>query len=699
VTRPGLGPFFDARAVAVIGASADPSKVGGSVLANLKAAGFPGRLVAVNAARAIVQGLPAVASILDVSEPIDLAVLAVPAPAVLPTLKQCVTKGVPAAVVISAGFREAGDDGRAREAELRAWVREAPLRLIGPNCLGWIRPARRLNLTFAPGMPPAGPLGFFSHSGALATAILDWSREHRLGFSLLASLGNQADVDETDLLGALADDPDTRVILGYLEGVADGRAFFAALAAAAARKPCVLMKAGRSAEGARAVSSHTGALAGSDRAFDAAVRQAGALRVMTLEELFDVARALVTGRTPPGRRVILVTNGGGLGILATDAARDAGLDVAPLPAPARARLTAVLPPHAATTNPVDLIGDATPSRYGNALHALASESASLVVMLAPQAATDAAGVARAVLGATRDWPAPVLGVFAGGARVRPGITALEEGGVPCYTFPERAVQALAHTVTLAERRRPPAATPAAAVDRRQLSAAVAGARMAGTFGLLEGAPLLDAAGIDVVPARLARSPAEAAEVARALGTPVAIKIVSPDITHKTDVGGVVLGLATPEAVAAAAESMLARVARTRPLARLDGVLVQAMAGGDAIELLLGMVRDPQFGPLVMVGFGGIFVEILGDTATRLAPIDPTEARAMLAELRMAPALHGFRGRPPADLDTLADTVSRFSRLVGEVSDLQELEINPLLAAPAGARALDVRGRISTEEAP
>ncbi len=697
MTRPGLGPFFDARAVAVIGASADPSKVGGSVLANLKAGGFPGRLVAVNSTRPLVQGLPAVASILDVSEPIDLAVLAVPAPAVLPTLKQCVTKGVPAAVVISAGFREAGDEGRAREAELRAWVREAPLRLIGPNCLGWIRPARRLNLTFAPGMPPAGPLGFFSHSGALATAILDWSREHRLGFSLVASLGNQADVDETDLLGALADDPDTRVILGYLEGVADGRAFFAALAGAAARKPCVLMKAGRSAEGARAVSSHTGALAGSDRAFDAAVRQAGALRVRTLEELFDVARALVTGRTPPGRRVLLVTNGGGLGILATDAARDAGLDVAPLPAPARARLAAVLPPHAATTNPVDLIGDATPSRYGDALHALAGESASLVVMLAPQAATDAAGVARAVLGATRDRPEPVLGVFAGGARVRPGITALEEGGVPCYPFPERAVQALAHTVTLAERRRAPSATPAPRLDRARLAAAVAGARTAGAFGLLEGAPLLDACGIDVVPARLARTPVEAAEVARTLGTPVAIKIVSPDITHKTDVGGVVLGLATPEAVAAAAESMLARVARARPRARLDGILVQAMAGGDAVELLLGMVRDPQFGPLVMVGFGGIFVEILGDTSTRLAPVDPAEARAMLTELRMAPALQGFRGRPPADLDALADTVSRFSRLVSEVSDLQEIEINPLLATAAGARALDVRGRMSTTE--
>ena len=697
--RPGLGPFFDARTVAVIGASADPSKVGGSVLANLKAAGFSGRLIAINAVRPVVQGLPAMASILDVSEPVDLAVLAVPALTVLPTLKQCVTKGVPAAVVISAGFREAGDEGRAREAELRAWVREAPLRLIGPNCLGWIRPAQRLNLTFAPGMPLAGSLGFFSHSGALATAILDWSRGHHLGFSLLASLGNQADVNETDLLGALADDPETHVILGYLEGVADGRAFFAALAAAAARKPCVLMKAGRSAEGARAVSSHTGALAGSDRAFDAAVCQAGALRVTTLEELFDLARALVAGRTPPGRRVILVTNGGGLGILATDAARDAGLDVAPLPAAAQARLTAVLPPHAATTNPVDLIGDATPSRYGDALHSLAGESASLVVMLAPQAATDAAGVARAVLGATGDWPAPVLGVFAGGARVQAGITALEEGGVPCYPFPERAVRALAHAVILRERRRPTSPALPARLDLTRLSAAVVSARTSGSFGLLEGAPLLEACGIDVVPARLAHSPAEAAEVARTLAAPVAIKIVSPDITHKTDVGGVVLGLATPEAVAAAAEIMLDRVARARPQARLDGVLVQAMAGGDAVELLLGMVQDPQFGPLVMVGFGGIFVEILGDIATRLAPVDPPEARTMLTELRMAPALRGFRGRPAADLDALADTVSRFSYLAYAVSDLEELEINPLLATSTGARALDVRGRISTEEEP
>jgi acetyltransferase len=693
VTRPGLQPLLEPRAVAVVGASADPSKVGGSVLANLRAAGYGGRLVPVNRARTVVQGLPAAPSLLDVAEPIDVAVVTVPAPEVLAVLGQCVAVGIPAAVVISAGFQEAGDEGRAREAALRRWLADQPLRVIGPNCLGWIRPSRRLNLTFAPGMPAAGALGFVSHSGALGTAILDWSREHNLGFSVFASLGNQADVDETDLIATLADDPETRVILGYLEGVADGRAFFAALRAAAARKPCVLMKAGRSAEGARAVSSHTGALAGSDRAFDAAVRQAGALRVGTLEELFDVARALVTGRTPPGQRVVLVTNGGGLGILATDAARDAGLAVTP-PTPAvQAALRATLPAHAALGNPIDLIGDATPSRYAAALEALSAEPDSLVVMLAPQAATDAAGVARAVLGSTRGWPAPVLGVLAGGARVRPGIAALEDGGVPCYPFPERAVRALAHALTLASRRRARAVDPAPApADQGALAAARAAARAAGRLGILEGGPLLEAYGIPVVAARRARTPDEAGSLAKAAGGAVALKILSPDITHKTEVGGVALDVPPGEAADVAA-GMLARVRKVRPAARLDGILVQPMARHDGVELLLGMVRDSQFGPLVVVGFGGIFVEVLDDVATRLAPVGRAEARTMLEDLRMAPALRGARGRPPVDLAALADVVTRFSRLVADVPELRELEINPLLADAGGSRALDVRGEV------
>ncbi|MBI2466621.1 MAG: CoA-binding protein, partial [Candidatus Rokubacteria bacterium] len=351
-TRPSLAAFLDPGSVAVIGASRDPSKVGGSVLANLRSAGFAGRVIPVNARADRVQGLPAVPSLLAVDDPVDLAVVAVPAPAVLPVLKECAAKGVGGAIVISAGFREIGGEGEAREAELRAWLREHPLRVLGPNCLGWIRPSRRLNLTFAPGMPHAGGIAFVSHSGALAVAILDWAQERRLGFSLFASLGNQADLTEADVLAAVTEDPETRVVVAYVEGVADGRRFFETLRAAVPVKPVVVLKAGRSPEGARAVSSHTGALAGSDRAFDTAVRQAGAVRARSVEELFDLAHGLASQPLPRGRRLAIVTNGGGLGIVATDAAREAGLAVAPPDDAVRGRLRAVLPRTASMRNPV-----------------------------------------------------------------------------------------------------------------------------------------------------------------------------------------------------------------------------------------------------------------------------------------------------------------------------------------------------------
>jgi acetyltransferase len=692
-----LAPFLAPRSVAIVGASRDPAKVGGSVLANLQAGGFAGRIVPVNREGGLVQGLPACTSLLEVVDPIDVAVIAVPAPEVLGALEQCAARGIPGAVVISAGFREAGVEGREREAKLRAWLRGQPLRLLGPNCLGWMRPVRRLNLSFAPGMPPLGNLGFFSHSGALCTAILDWARERDVGFSLFASLGNQADIDETDVLALLAEDHETRVILGYVEGVADGRRFFDALRVAATRKPCVLMKAGRSPEGARAVSSHTGALAGSDRAFDAAVKQAGAVRASSLEEMFDLALALADQPLPRDRRVLLVTNGGGLGVLGTDAARAVGLEVAPLSAATVERLRRVIAAHAAPANPVDLIGDATAARYSDALEALHGEAAACIVMLTPQAATDAAAVARSVLASTRTWDVPVLTVFAGGARVRPGALVLEEGGIPCYPFPERAVRTLAGMVKLAERthqRERTRATPH--VDGTSVRRLMDAVRLGHgeQLGYLEICPLLTAAGIPTLPAALAHSPSEASGMARSIGMPVALKIVSPDITHKSDLGGVELGLMNEDAVAAAAAAMFARVGAARPDARLEGVLVQRMAAGPASELLLGMVRDPQFGPLIVVGFGGVYVEILNDTSARLAPLDPDEARAMVEELRMAPALKGARGMPPTDLDALADVICRFAQLALVAPELAELEINPLRASARGVEAVDARGRLS-----
>jgi acetyltransferase len=689
-----LRGFFAPRSVAVVGASRNPGKIGGSVLANLVAAGFEGRLIPVNPATPTVQGLPAVPALAAVEEPIDLAVVAVPAPAVLPALRECVAKGVRSAVVVSAGFREAGEAGRTREAELRAWRASQPLRLIGPNCLGWIRPSCRLNATFAAGMPLPGGIAFVSHSGALAAAILDWARDRRLGFSLFASLGNQADLNESDLLAATAEDPETRVVAAYIEGVADGRRFYETLGRTTARKPVVLLKTGRSAEGARAVSSHTGALAGSDAAFDAAVRQAGAVRVHTVEALFDLARALASQPLPRGRRLLVVTNGGGLGIVATDAAHEAGLEVAPLDEPVRARLATGLPPTASLGNPVDLVGDADAQRYAHALRAVgpAGGGDAVLALMTAAANTDAAGVARAIVGATRGWSIPVAAAFVGGARVAPGARALEEAGIPCYPFPEPAILALAGMVRVAERRdrpAPGAGAGAPSPEARRLLAALArpGGR---TLGVLDLLALLEAYGIPVVATRGAADPEEAAAAASVLGGPVALKIVSPDVSHKTEAGGVRLGLPSPDAVREAAARMREAVRAARPGARVEGFVVQAMASPGR-ELLLGMVRDPQFGPLVVTGLGGIYVEVLRDTVTRLAPVTPVEADAMLDALRAAPLLRGVRGEAPVNRAALVDVIVRFSRLAVDAGALAELELNPLVAGPEGAVAVDARG--------
>jgi acetyl coenzyme A synthetase (ADP forming)-like protein len=694
VTRSPLAPFFAPRSVAVIGASRDPSKVGGSVLANLRSAGFDGRLIAVNPHATMVQGLEAVPSLLAVEGPVDLAVITIPAAAVLPALKECVSKAVGGAVVISAGFRESGAEGREREAELRQWLSDQPIRVLGPNCLGWIRPSRRLNLTFAPGMPDPGGIAFISHSGALAVAILDWARERRVGFSLFASLGNQADLNESDLLAAAAADVETRVIAAYMEGVADGRRFFDALSAAATIKPVVVLKAGRSAEGARAVSSHTGALAGSDRAFDAAVRQAGAVRASSVEDLFDLARGLASQPLPRGRRLLVLTNGGGLGVIATDAAREAGLDVSPPDEATRSRLAAVLPPTASLGNPVDLVGDADAARYSHALHALGGEAgdAALVVLTA-QAVTDSTAVARSVIGATRGWKIPVIAAFVGGARVAPGARALEEAGIPCYSFPEPAVRTIAG-MALLHQRRPGRSSRPSRVEAPAAARAF-GERLrssvAGTLGMLDLQPVLEAYGIACATARRAATPEEAATVAERMGWPVALKVMSPDVSHKTEVGGVRLNLRSAAEVAGAASEMLRRVSAARPQAAIEGFLLQPMVG-PGTELLLGMVRDAQFGPLVMIGFGGIYVEVLKDTAARLAPVSAPEAAAMLDELRMAPVLKGVRGEAPVNREALIQAICSFSRLAVDVPELVELELNPLLARAVAIIAVDARGK-------
>jgi acetyltransferase len=544
-------------------------------------------------------------------------------------------------------------------------------------------------------MPEPGGIAFISHSGALAVAILDWARDRRLGFSFFASLGNQADLNESDLLLAASEDPETRVIVAYLEGVANGRRFVETLRAVAATKPVVVLKTGRSAEGARAVSSHTGALAGSDTAFDAAVRMAGAVRATRVEELFDLARGLASQPLPKGRRLIIVTNGGGLGIVSTDAARAGGLEIERLPDPVQRRLAAVLPITASLANPVDLVGDADAARYSHALHAVGQESSDAVlIVLTAQASTDSLGVARAVIGATRGWSIPLVAAFVGGARVAPGGRALEEAGIPCYPFPEPAVETLAGMVKVAERRIARPGTMPQAPPPGQVLAHVARLRSecAEKLGLLEVQPLLEAYGIPCAAGHAASSPDEAALVAQRVGFPIALKVLSPDIVHKTDVGGVVLGLGSAAEVTRAAGSMLARIRVERPQAVIRGILVQPMVTPGR-ELLLGMVRDPQFGPLIMVGLGGIYVEVLKDTVARLGPVSVPEARAMLDELRMAPLLRGVRGEAPVDRTAVAEVISRFAQLAMQIPELREIEINPLMASATGAVAVDARGTL------
>ena len=643
------------------------------------------------------QGVPAVPTVSAIEGSVDLAVLAVPAADVLPALSACAAKGVAGAIVISAGFREAGPAGEAREADLRAWLRGQPLRVLGPNCLGWIRPSRRLNATFAPGMPEPGGIAFVSHSGALATAILDWARERHLGFSLFASLGNQADVTESDVLEAAAEDPETRVIALYLEGVADGHRFRAALRRAAAQKPVVVLKAGRSPEGARAVASHTGALAGSDAALDAAVREAGAVRVRTVEELFDLARGAARQPLPGGRRLLVVTNGGGLGVVATDAAREAGLEVPALdprcgpawgrPAARRGPRQSDRPDWRRGRRPVRERAPRRRPRPRRRCRPRPHDRAGGHRRRRDRASDPRSHPGLDAAGRRARWWAAAGSRRASGSSRRPAS--------PATRFPSPRSprwQGLARLAEGARNRAVP--TPASPGPPAAAAAHVAALRSAGLarLGLLDLAPILTAYGIPLVLPQAAADPAEAAAVAARLGGPVALKIRSPDISHKTDVGGVVLGLVTPEAVGAAARAMLARVHDRRPGAAVHGFLVQPMAPPGR-ELLVGAVRDPQFGPLVMVGFGGVYVEVLRDTATRLAPVSTEEALRMLDELRMAPLLRGVRGEPPVDRMALAGALSRLARIAEDLPDLAEIELNPLVAGPDGVVAVDARARL------
>jgi acetyltransferase len=694
-----LDAFFTPESVAVIGASTNPSKLGHSVLKNLVEGGYAGfgKIYPINPGADEILGYRAYPTVNDVEGPIDLAVIVIPYPHVPDALRLCGEKGIPAAIVISAGFREAGREGLEREYELVDIAKEFNIRLIGPNCLGVIDTYTPMNASFAAGTPPDGPMAFMSQSGALGTAVLDIALAGRLGLSKFVSLGNKADVNETDLLKAWADDDQTNVIMIYSEGMQNGQEFIEVARRTTRQKPVIAIKSGVTQAGSRAVSSHTGSLAGSEQAYEAAFRQAGILRASSMEALFDMALAIGYQPTLAGERIAIITNAGGPGILATDALERAGLVITRFDVETIHALEQYLPDAASAANPVDVLGDALADRYEFALKTVAADKNvdGILVMLTPQAMTEIEDTADAIGKIADEIDKPILACFMGESRVASGITILNQHRIPNYPFPERAARSFrAMADDRVARSRPLPEFVEFDVDRQSVRELIDRVRSEErvSIGDFEARAILEAYGLKIPKSEIAETPEMAIDVAANIGYPVVLKIASPDILHKTDVGGVKVGLENAEDVRDAFELMVYRAQRYVPEARILGCLVQQMVPAGGVEVLVGMNRDPQFGPLVTFGLGGIYVETLKDVTFRVAPFSPQEAEEMMDEIRAHAILDGVRGKPAMDKKAIVNTLLRIGQLVQDFPEIAELDINPLMVYPRdqGAIAIDMR---------
>lgn len=693
--------MFQPRSIAVIGASRTPGTIGYEIVHNLVVNGFTGAVYPVNPHARAIHGVPAFASVLEVPGDIDLAVIAVPRDNVLEVVEEAGRKGAAAAVVITAGFREVGGAGVEREFRLLDGVRRHGMRLIGPNCLGVLNtaPGICMNATFAPVMPPPGPVSFMSQSGAMGVTILDYAAEYGIGIHHFISVGNKADVSGNDLIEYWAADPDTRVILMYLENFGNPRKFTRLARHVTRTKPILAVKAGRTAAGARAATSHTGSLAASDAAIDALLAQCGVIRVDTVEELFDLAMAFGHLPIPRHDGVAIVTNAGGPGIIIADACESAGLRIAPLAAATQERLRRDLPDEASVGNPVDMIATATADNYRLALDAVLSDDgvSAAIAAFVPPLGVRQVDVASAIVDATRaHTDKPVLAVLMGREGLPEGRAQLGEVGIPAYIFPESAARALAamnrHRIWL---ERPAGTVARFDVDYAAARALLDDARAAGREHLSspDAVALLAAYGIPTIRSRFAVSAEAAADAAEAIGFPVVLKIVSPEIVHKTEAGGVELDLRDPAEVRAAFTRIVERAHAYAPRAKLEGVTVEQHVRGGR-ETIIGASLDPGFGPLVMFGLGGIYVEALRDVVFRVQPVSDVDAREMVASIRGARLLQGMRGEPPSDTAALTDAIQRVSQLVGEHPDIEELDVNPFVVFAEGAVAVDARVRIA-----
>jgi acetyltransferase len=703
VTTRNLDALFAPRSIALVGASNRPGSIGAVLARNLLESGFCGPVLPVNPHEISIRSALCYKTVADLPVAPDLAVIATPAPSVPGLVAELAAKGCRAAVIISAGFGEAGGAG----ADLRQQVLDASrptvMRIVGPNCLGVLSPPAGVNASFAQLTPRAGDLALVTQSGAIATAAVDWAHGRGYGFSRIATLGDMADVDFGDMLDFLALDPATKGVLLYVESVTHARKFMSAARACARLKPVTVVKAGRSAAGAKAALSHTGALAGSDAVCDAAFRRAGLLRVYELRELFDAVTTLSSGMRVRGDRLAVLTNGGGAGVLAVDALDAHGGQLAELAPSTMAALDAALPAAWSKGNPVDILGDAGPERYAAALEALLGDPGvdAVLAMNCPTAVTDSAAAAAAVVKVVqaRARRPAVLTAWLGDASQVKARVCLAEARLPAHETPDEAVRAFSHLAEHARNQQlliqVPSREAHGAPDRAAARAVIDFARREGRTALtdLEAKAMLAAYGIPVLATERAATPAEAARAARAIGGLVALKILSPDISHKTDVGGVALEVSADDAEAAA-DDMLRRVTAAKPEARIDGFLVQPMVRRPgAHELIAGIATDPSFGPIVLFGAGGVAVEVDRDRAIGLPPLNAPLAQDMISRTRIARRLAGYRDRPAADAAAIADVLIRLSELAIDFPDLAELDINPLLADDAGVLALDARVRI------
>jgi acetyl coenzyme A synthetase (ADP forming)-like protein len=696
-----LEELFQPSSLAVVGASASPGKVGRVVLENIIESGFTGKVYPINPSHSEVMSLKCYPAVRELPEVPDLAVIIVPADSVDEILDECGSAGVKAAVIISAGFKESGREGYRREMKLEKTALNYSIRVLGPNCLGLADTHTPLNATFATKAPLEGKVAFMSQSGALGTAVLGWSSEVQLGFSRFISLGNKMDLNESDLLEALEKDDNTMVIAAYLEGVSEGGRFLEVTSRLSRNKPVIVFKAGTTQAGARAVSSHTGTLAGSENAYMAAFRKCGALRAGTIEDLFMLSRTMAAQPPPRGPRVAVITNAGGPGIIASDALEHKGLVLATLNDNTTCKLREELPEAASIYNPVDVLGDAGADRYRLAAATVLDDPSvdAMIVILTPQAMTNASQAAEALAEKARDTDKTILSVFMGGRDVSAAEEILREIGIPNFQFPEEAVNTLSSMKSYADYlSRPEGTRIRFEVDRGRVHEVFDSIREQDRLELVEveARGILEAYGLPVARTLLATNLEECIKAGRKIGYPVVAKIASPQIMHKTDVGGVVLDISNTDELITAYEKITANARKFLPQAHIWGVLVQELLPPSR-ELILGVKRDSQFGPLVMVGLGGVYVEILKDISFRLAPLSEEEAREMLQELKSYWLLSGARGEAPADITAVIESMLRVSQLVTDFPDINELDINPLRVLEEGKGCLAADARIVLEE--